>query len=240
MGDALLSLLAGQVHALNNAFPEVVPACDPLEWAIEPLPHHMKPENLLSAPEAPSVVLIDACTPGLIDKIQLMEKRELTFVKDPPYLPLILSPVLLVFPSLDHLAATPEFPDFVADWICMPIAIPDLVRRAVAGLRRKNILKIRLRYGPLVLLPESRVISCQDRNIHLTPSEFALAELFLSQGGAVIPISDLVALFKSSGKSTEGSNIRVTVFQLRLKLEMLTRSQFTIVSVYKRGYCLKQ
>ncbi|MGV3655037.1 MAG: hypothetical protein ACO1N5_12570, partial [Noviherbaspirillum sp.] len=46
--------------------------------------------------------------------------------------------------------------------------------------------------------------------------------------------------FKSSGKSTEGSNIRVTVFQLRLKLEMLTRSQFTIVSVYKRGYCLKQ
>jgi DNA-binding winged helix-turn-helix (wHTH) protein len=57
--------------------------------------------------------------------------------------------------------------------------------------------------------------------------------------GTVIPIKDLIMLFKSSGKSTEGSNIRVTIFQLRLKLEMLTKSQYALVSVYKQGYCLR-
>ncbi len=91
----------------------------------------------------------------------------------------------------------------------------------------------------MTLVPDLRVLSYQAKAIHLTPSEFALAELFLNQMGTVIPIKDLVMLFKSSGKSTEGSNIRVTIFQLRLKLEMLTKSHFTLASVYKQGYVLR-
>jgi DNA-binding winged helix-turn-helix (wHTH) protein len=52
-------------------------------------------------------------------------------------------------------------------------------------------------------------------------------------------MKELILLFKSTGKSTEGSNIRVTIFQLRLKLEMLTRSRYTLASVYRQGYCLR-
>jgi DNA-binding winged helix-turn-helix (wHTH) protein len=239
VGDNLFSTLAGEAPALTAAFPQAALVNDPLEWQIVSLPHDLKPENLLSFPESPSILLIDACAPGFVEKIHLMEKRDLSFIKDPPFVPIILSPVILIFHTQEDLADTPEFPDFVADWICMPIAIPDLVRRIVTALKRKNILKTRLRFGALSLVPESRLISYNGRNIHLTPSEFTLAELFLSQADAIIPISDLVTLFKSTGKSTEGSNIRVTVFQLRLKLEMLTRSQYTLISVYKRGYCLK-
>jgi hypothetical protein len=32
----------------------------------------------------------------------------------------------------------------------------------------------------------------------------------------------------------------VSIFQLRLKLEVLTRGRMTLVSVYKQGYCLRQ
>ncbi|MDO8311159.1 MAG: winged helix-turn-helix domain-containing protein, partial [Sideroxyarcus sp.] len=113
-------------------------------------------------------------------------------------------------------------------------------RRVLYSLRRKSILKSRLCFGPMTMIPDSRTISFAGRSAVLTRSEFALAELFLAQMGSVIPTSDLVALFKSTGKSTEGSNIRVTIFQLRLKLEMLTKSQYTLVSVYKQGYCMKQ
>ncbi|MGI4848127.1 MAG: winged helix-turn-helix domain-containing protein [Janthinobacterium lividum] len=213
---------------------------DHIEWQVTHLTGNQKPENLLSYPESASVLLIDAQDASFIDKIERMKKTELTFIKDPPFLPIVLSPVVLVFRSHALLAETPDLPEFVADWICMPYAVPDLVRRVVSSLKRKNILKTKLRFGSLTLLPESRLISFQGKTIHLTPSEFALAELFLNQMGTVIPIKDLVMLFKSTGKSTEGSNIRVTIFQLRLKLEMLTKSQFTLASVYKQGYCLKQ
>ncbi|MDB5838818.1 MAG: hypothetical protein JWQ23_770 [Herminiimonas sp.] len=240
VGVELFSLLAKEVEALNLAFPKMSQQNDSIEWQVTHLSSNLKPENLLSYPECASVLLIDAQDPGFLEKIQLMEKRELTFIKDPPFLPIVLSPVLLVFRSQALLADTPDFPDFVADWLCMPLAVPDLVRRIVSSLKRKNILKTKLRFGSLTLLPESRVISYQGKTIHLTPSEFALAELFLNQMGTVIPIKDLVLLFKSTGKSTEGSNIRVTIFQLRLKLEMLTKSHFTLASVYKQGYCLKQ
>jgi DNA-binding winged helix-turn-helix (wHTH) protein len=240
IGNELFSSLSKEVEAFKSAFPKISQQNEAIDWHVVHLSGSLKPENLLSYPDHPSVLLIDAQDPDLVEKIQVMEKRDMVFVKDPPFLPIVLSPVILLFRSHAMLADTPDFPDFVADWICMPFAIPDLVRRIVSALKRKNILKTKLRFGSLTLLPESRVISYQGRTIHLTPSEFALAELFLNQMGTVIPIKDLVLLFKSTGKSTEGSNIRVTIFQLRLKLEMLTKSHFTLASVYKQGYCLKQ
>jgi len=150
-----------------------------------------------------------------------------------------MSPIVLIFRSHTVLADAPDFPDFVADWICTPFLITDLARRVISSLRRKNILKTKLHFGSLSLVPDLRVLSYQAKGIHLTPSEYSLAELFLNQMGTVIPLKDLVMLFKSSGKSTEGSNIRVTIFQLRLKLEMLTKSQYTLASVYKQGYVLR-
>ena len=150
-----------------------------------------------------------------------------------------MSPIVLIFRSHSVLADAPDFPDFVADWICTPFLISDLARRVISSLRRKNILKTKLHFGSLTLVPDLRVLSYQAKGIHLTPSEYSLAELFLNQMGTVIPMKDLVMLFKSSGKSTEGSNIRVTIFQLRLKLEMLSKSHYTLASVYKQGYVLR-
>jgi len=92
----------------------------------------------------------------------------------------------------------------------------------------------------LSVIAETRTLVFFGNTIQLTRSEFALADVFLNQMGTVIPLADLALLFRSTGKSTTGSNIRVTVFQLRLKLEMLTKGQYTVTSVYKQGYCLKQ
>ena len=240
IGSELYHTLSREIDSLHAAFPKLSQQNEPIEYEVTHLAENIKPEHLLSYPDLPSVLLIDAEDPTFVEKLQIMEKRELTFIKDPPFLPIVLSPVILIFRSYASLADSADFPDFVSDWICMPFAIPDLVRRVVSSLRRKNILKTKLRFGSLSLLPESRLIAYQGRTVHLTPSEYALAELFLNQMGSVIPIRDLVSLFKATGKSTEGSNIRVTIFQLRLKLEMLTKSQFTLASVYKQGYCLKQ
>jgi DNA-binding response OmpR family regulator len=151
-----------------------------------------------------------------------------------------LSPVIIVLESEKVIRDARDMPDIIADWVFEPTDFSELGRRIYAVLKRKNLLKARLHFGALTLLSEMRTILFFGKSMHLTRSEFALAELFLSQMGSVIPISELVLLFRSTGKSAEGSNIRVTIVQLRLKLEMLTKGQYTLVSVYKQGYCLKQ
>jgi hypothetical protein len=57
--------------------------------------------------------------------------------------------------------------------------------------------------------------------------------------GSVIMFEDIVLIFKLLGKSTEGSNIRVTMFQLRFKIEAITHCQITLMSIYKEGYALR-
>lgn len=238
IGKELFNMLDANKEELQVVSPRLGAQHDHFEWDIVDL-GALRPEHLLSFPDRPSALLIDAQEPAYVEKIQLLEKKELTFIKNPPFLPIVMSPIVLIFRSTAALADAPDFPDFVADWVCSPVSMSDLGRRTIAALRRKNILKTKLHFGSLTLIPDVRLLSFQSKAIHLTPSECALAELFLNQMGTVILIKDLVALFKSSGKSTEGSNIRVTIFQLRLKLEMLTKSQYTLASVYKQGYVLR-
>lgn len=240
VGESLYLLLSRELKALNTAFYKLSRQSEAVEVSVTLLADKPQADDLLHSPENPSILLIDAADLSLIEKIQAMEKKELLFMKDPMCLPLVMSPLITIFPAHAALADVREFPDLVSDWMFMPVHLPELARRILCALRRKNILKTKLRFGSLTLVPESRVIAYLGHTMHLTRSEFALAEMFLGQMGSVIPLSDLVLLFKSTGKSTEGSNIRVTIFQLRLKLEMLTKGLFTVASVYKRGYCLKQ
>jgi hypothetical protein len=55
----------------------------------------------------------------------------------------------------------------------------------------------------------------------------------------VIPLDELQLLFKLAGRSTEGSNVRVTMFQLRFKSKALKRCRYTLTSAYGLGYVLK-
>lgn len=239
MGDKLHGMLMTDIDRLNALYASTLENTDPIFWRPSLMPEGLRPDNLLSYPDKPSALLVDAQDAGILDRLHLMDKRELSMIKDPPFVPVVLAPLVLVFQSQRTVAEMPEFPEFISDWVCAPYSFHDVLRRVVVALKRKNILKTRLRYGPLTLVRENRVACYDGRTIHLTPSEFSLAELFMNQMGSVVPIKDLVTLFKSTGKSTEGSNIRVTIFQLRLKLEMLTQSAMTLASVYKQGYCLK-
>ncbi|MDB5823174.1 MAG: hypothetical protein JWR21_1878 [Herminiimonas sp.] len=240
IGEDLFQILLKEVDNLNSSFMKLTRQNEPVTAKIFHLSDSPKVEDLVNIPDSPSVILIDAKDLNLVAKIQAMEKKDMVLLKNPPSVPASLSPVVLILDSKTAISELREFPECVSDWVFMPVSGQELSRRILLSLKRKNILKAKLQFGALTLMPESREISFIGKNMKLTRSEFALAELFLSQMGTVIPISDLVLLFKSTGKSTEGSNIRVTIFQLRLKLEMLTKSQFTLASVYRQGYCLRQ
>ncbi|MDB5798877.1 MAG: hypothetical protein JWP36_2779 [Paucimonas sp.] len=238
MGASLFSAIQASKAALDATFLKLSRHADVIQIVLEQLEEPLKAADLIADPDRPVVVLAHTDNAFFLDHLQLLEKRDVLLSSNAEANSLV-SPVIMVFGAGSPMNDLREFPELVSDWFFMPVAAPELARRVLYALRRKSILKSRLCYGPMTLIPDSRTITFMGRSAGLTRSEFALAELFLSQLGSVIPTADLISLFKATGKSTEGSNIRVTIFQLRLKLEMLTKSQYTLVSVYKQGYCMK-
>lgn len=208
-------------------------------WRFGYLLPEMQSEELLSLSDAPSVVVVDASNQHQMERLALMEKRMRAVVKSNPSIPLLLSPVIAVYDDSARLSNVHDVPDLVADWVILPLDIDELTRRILASLKRKKIFSSGECFGALVLNPDTRSVSYGDLIAHLTPSEYLLMEFFLGQMGSIVPIKDLMRFFKSSGKSAEASNIRVAIFQLRLKLEILTKSRVSLVNVYRRGYALR-
>jgi DNA-binding response OmpR family regulator len=228
--------------ALSKKLPQLPHSnrLDVVEWQIDYASSDISPTDFLSFTDFPSVILVDGADTSLIMKIQQAETGMLAFIKKNPQLPIVRTPVIFIFDSPKCLERTYEIPDCVSDWMFAPVDLPELARRIFLSLRRQKILKTRLEFGSVTLMPETNTISYQGKVLRLPASEFTLAELFFSQMGMVIPFKDLVAFFKSKGKSSEANNIRVAIYQLRLKLEMLTKSQMMLVNVYRKGYCLRQ
>lgn len=128
----------------------------------------------------------------------------------------------------------------VTEWLFADFAPEELVFRVLALLQARQLRAFRLACGSITFAPDIKSLYFGERTVHLSPSEFEVAELFFDRLGTIIPLHELVAFFEQSGKSAAMNNIRVTIFQLRLKLEQLTRSKVTIETVYRRGYVLKQ
>lgn len=239
MGDSLYGKLAKEMASLNTAFPRRYKQGKAIDWQLVLLNHAPQAEDLANQPTGLVIVLVDAPDLNIIERLRALERQEFLYINNLPAYPYGIAPVIVLFQQNALKSEMLEFPDIVADWMIAPICMHDLARRMFASLRRKQMLQAELRFGALTLLPESRRLCYYSDSTRLTPSELAVAELFLHHFGSVILLEDIVLMFKLSGRSTEGSNIRVTMFQLRFKIEALTRCQFTLLSIYKEGYALR-
>jgi DNA-binding winged helix-turn-helix (wHTH) protein len=128
----------------------------------------------------------------------------------------------------------------VDQWLFSNFGPGELAFRILRILTYRQSRMYRFGAGTIGLSPRTRTMEFNDKKVKLSPSELTLAELFLSKPGSVISLQDLVAFFTDAGKSSGLNNIRVTICQLRLKLEELSNSQWTILAVHRRGYSLRQ
>lgn len=209
-----------------------------IEWSVEYKSPELKMEDLLDFSGPPSVLLLHGQDKVLLERIRGLERQMQAFVRKHSEMLLVPSSVIAVLP--DVAIDVMEFPDIIADWVYVPVSAQDLAHRILFSLKQHSTFKKRLHYGGMTIIPETRQALYENRSVHLTPSEFILLELFLTQRGAMLPFKDLVMLFKATGKSAAPNNIRVAIFQLRLKLEILTKSCMTLVNVHGQGYCLRQ
>jgi two-component system KDP operon response regulator KdpE len=106
------------------------------------------------------------------------------------------------------------------DYLAKPFSLRELAARVRAQLRRSGGAAPSLRRFPeLEIDLERRRVVQGGREVKLTPTEFALLELFTSQPGRPLTFRQIVARVWKGAPATSQDTVRVHVGSLRRKLE---------------------
>ncbi len=118
------------------------------------------------------------------------------------------------------------------DYMTKPFSPRELVARVKAVLRRAEMTAgPAMERGPIAIDPSSRVVRRDDRQVHLTPTEFDLVRVLAEAGTAVLSREQMLAMVwgyrDGSGARTVDSHVR----SVRRKL-----GDDTIRTVHGVGY----
>jgi two-component system, OmpR family, KDP operon response regulator KdpE len=123
------------------------------------------------------------------------------------------------------------------DFVTKPFSMPELLARVRAQLRRSGAgPSTVLRFAGLAIDLEQRRVTQGEREIKLTPTEFALLELLAARAGKPVSMKQIVARVWSSAPGTTHDAVRVHVSSLRRKIEPDPASPQYIVTEPWVGY----
>jgi two-component system KDP operon response regulator KdpE len=125
------------------------------------------------------------------------------------------------------------------DYLTKPFGMDELKARMRAVLRRigpTDEEKPVVRAGDLEIDLAKRLVSREGKPIHLTPTEFALLELFVTNPGKLLTHRWLLAKVWGDAYRDESHYVRVFVAGLRKKLEQDPASPALIVTEPGVGY----
>ena len=106
------------------------------------------------------------------------------------------------------------------DFVAKPFSTAELLARIRAQLRRSGMGSVaRLRFPQLLLDFERRRVVEGGRDIHLTPTEFALLALLSTNAGKVITTEQIIARVWKDTPTTTADTVRVHMASLRKKIE---------------------
>ena len=239
MGRNLFESVTKELAAFNSSFPRHYRKGKLINWQLELLKEPFEASYLDSSSNHISVVLIEAHDVSIVEELRAISHREYLGLCSQHNFEYQPAPVILIFDRDLPTTELLEMPKIITDWVSANKSMHELVRRIFGSLKNQRHLQEEFGGGVLSLISETRTLCYSGDMLLISPSEVPVAELFLSHIGSVIPMEDIALLFKLAGRSTEGSNIRVTMFQLRFKIEAITRCYYTLISAYKEGYVLR-
>jgi two-component system, OmpR family, response regulator len=105
------------------------------------------------------------------------------------------------------------------DYLIKPFSLTEFEARVRALLRRGAIVPKRLTVGALSIDVAAKRIRVNERQIDLTPREWALLELFLSHSGRVLSKEQIAESLFSFDETLSANAIEVHVSRLRTKIE---------------------
>lgn len=239
VGKHLFEKIAKEIAAFNSAFPRRLGRAKLLSWHLESLEPPFRIGYLSETTHWVAVVLVDARYPASVEEFWQFTGREYLTLCHHEHSSQPLAPVILVFDDRLPANGPIEMPPLVADWVNSADGTHEIVRRVLACLRHLPHVQDELGDTHLILHAGARRLGYGNDSVQLSPAEVPLAEMFLSHFGSVVPLREIQLMFRLSGRSTASSNIRVTIYQLRFKIELLTRRKLTLACAYGEGYVLR-
>lgn len=178
--------------------------------------------------EKPDLILLDIMMPELsgYDFIKAYRKES-------------EAPIILLTAKLDETDKVLGLELGADDYVTKPFGMKELTARIHAVLRRALRTPLEpdtLKIGSIQLDKDSRTVTAADRTVNLTPSEFELLYILMSNPGRVYSRSDL--LLKLQGSTFEGieRTIDVHIRNLRAKIEIDPSNPQYIQTVFGVGY----
>lgn len=107
------------------------------------------------------------------------------------------------------------------DFVTKPFSVPELLARIRAQLRRSGVAPARpvLEFEGLTIDLERRRVVQGEREVKLTPTEFAILELLATNAGRPVTTARIIARVWKGAPGTTVDVVRVHVGTMRKKLE---------------------
>jgi two-component system KDP operon response regulator KdpE len=105
------------------------------------------------------------------------------------------------------------------DYVTKPVSLPELLARIRTQLRRSAPEKPVLRFPDLILDSLRRRVTVADREVRLTPREFAILELLAGSAGRPISAAQILRRVWGTDQAATTDAVRVHVSALRRKIE---------------------
>ena len=124
------------------------------------------------------------------------------------------------------------------DYIVKPFAMAELLARVRAALRRSAVEEPlpRIETSELTIDLEMRMVIVRGTRVHLTPKEFDVLRLLVTQQGKTVTHRKILQIVWGPQSGQETKPVRVVIKQLRCKMEKTPAHPRYIVTEQRIGY----
>jgi two-component system, OmpR family, KDP operon response regulator KdpE len=181
--------------------------------------------------ERPDLVILDVALPGF-DGWQLIGRlREFSRV-----------PIIMVTARGSEAEKVRGLKLGADDYITKPLSFPELIARVEAALRRATTAAAerprRLRHRELVIDMDDHRAHLRGVEVHLTPTEFRLLAHLTEHAGRLAPHHQILGAVWGAGYDHDVHLLRMTIRNLRMKLDSAAPGEAYITTEFGLGYRL--
>lgn len=126
------------------------------------------------------------------------------------------------------------------DYVVKPFDLQELMARIRALLRRGQIMTTSLMWGKLRLNSSTYEVAYNEVGLQLTPKEYALLELLVSNGRRVLSRAGMIERIWSVESQPTEETVKTHIKSLRNKLKAAGAPEDFVETVHGLGYRLKE
>ena len=179
----------------------------------------------------PSLVILDVALPGLDGWTVVERIREFSRV-----------PIILVTARSSETDKVRGLKLGADDYITKPLSFPELLARVEAALRRASTPSPdrprRLQHRDLVIDLDDHRARLRGADVRLTPTEFRLLAYLVEHAGQLVAHRQVLSAVWGAGYDADVHLLRMTIRNLRLKLDGVAPGESYIATEYGLGYRL--